>query len=287
MSRIKLIFCFLYFLSSCTSSNDPMEKTTDIKPNSSEDKDSMKKYSDMSNEDIEALLDKKEYKFINSFWYGMSENECLEVLRYLIDQGKVDAFLRKGNDEERIFSNNVKMLKVKKHTVGFSYPEESARIMYLLQGEENSINFELSFDFGLKGDSLLSLSLTATTIYNEAKAITFDNYSYLVNVFTMKYGRAVDKTNQQYELITETFGKSDLYRRCKFLKYGLSVELEYSSGKSSNDGSIPPQLHLYYQLHLDNKFSTYQSSQENYRNWKEEQKRKEKNENIDRTKQGI
>jgi hypothetical protein len=240
----------------------------------------------MSNEDIEALLDKKEYKFLNYFWYGMSENECLEVLRYLMDQGKVDAFLRKGNDEERIFSNNVKRLKVKNQTVGYSYPDESARIMYLLQGEGNSINFELKFDFGHQGDSLLSLSLSATTIYNEPKEITLNNYGYLVNVFTKKYGKAVDKTNQQYELMTETFGKPDLYRRCKFLKYGLSVELEFSSGKSTNDGNIP-QFHLYYHLHLDKKFSTYQSSRDNYRHFKEEQKRKEENDRIERTIQSI
>ena len=81
MIRIKLIFCCLYLVSSCNSSNDPVEKTADIKPNSSEEKDSIKQYSYMSNEDIEALLEKKEYKFLNYFWYGMSENECLEVLR--------------------------------------------------------------------------------------------------------------------------------------------------------------------------------------------------------------
>ena len=288
MIRIKLIFCCLYLVSSCNSSNDPVEKTADIKPNSSEEKDSIKQYSYMSNEDIEALLEKKEYKFLNYFWYGMSENECLEVLRYLIDQGKVVAFLRKRNDEEKILSNsnNIKRLKIKNQTVGFSSPDESSRIMYLLQGQETSINFELSFDFGRHYDLLQSLSLSATTIYNEPKVITFNNYSYLVNVFTMKYGRVVDKTNQQFELITELEGKPDLYKRCRFLKYGLSVELVYNSGQSSIDGNIS-HLSLYYQLHLNNKFTTYESSHDNYRKRKEEQKREEKNENIDRTKQSI
>jgi hypothetical protein len=287
MIRINLIFCFLYILSSCTSSINPIEKTAGIKPNSSEDKDSIQQYTYLPNEEIESLLKKQEYKFLNYFWYGMSENECLEVLRYLVDQGKVDAFLRKGNDEEKIFSNNVKRLKVKKQTVGYSYPDESSRIMYLLQGEENSIIFELKFDFGHQGDSLGSLSLTATTNYNEPKEISLRNYNYLVDVFTSKYGKIVDKTNQQWELITETIGKPDVYKRCRFLKYGISVELEYNSGKNLNNGNINPQLTLYYQLHLDNKFSTYGSYKDNYRNWKEEQKRKEKNDKIDRTIQSI
>jgi hypothetical protein len=148
--------------------------------------------------------------------------------------------------------------------------------MYSIQGKKSSIKFELKFDFGLEHDSLRSLTLSATPIYNSSENIVLTNYNYLMDIFSLKYGRIVDKTTQEWELLSKHMGKTDEYKRCRYLKNGVSVELEYSCGKNSSDGNLLPHLTIYYQLHLDEKFSTYESSRKSYEKFEKENDRKKR-----------
>lgn len=270
-------FLFLIFLlSECSSSNDKRNKNNDIQSNSVKKADTVIQYNYLSNSEIQVLIDKQSNKFLSNFWYGMSEIECLEVLRYLMDLGKVEAFLRKGNNEEPIISSYIKGIKVKNHNVG--YASESSRIMYLIQGKESPIIFEINFDFGMKSDSLISLSLSATPRHNSNQIISLENYNYFTDIFSKKYGKIIDRTNQQFALLTKTFGKPDVYKRCRFLKNGISIELEYSSGNNSGNVDIIPHLYISYQLNLDNKFSTYESTRKMYQEFEKKNIMKEEQE---------
>lgn len=266
--RLYLLPYFVFLLFACDQPNGG-DKISNKNPGGDEKMDTIIKYTYKSNSEIEELIEKQSHRFLSYFWYGMSENQTLEVLRYLIDQGTVDAFLRKGDVENSLISKNIKSVKVKNQKVGYSFLTDSPRVMYDIQGKESTIKFEVGFDFGLEYDSLRSLSLIAAPWSNTNGNISLENYNYLVDFFSEKYGKIVDKTSQPWAITPELLGEPVEYRRCRFLKNGVSVELEYSS-RNSTDGSLLQQLAIYYMLYLDDKFSTYDSERKRFEKNKKE-----------------
>jgi hypothetical protein len=284
--RLYFLPYFLFLLFACdqpTGSDDISKENS----GSDEKTDTIIEYTYKSNSEVEELIEKQSHRFLSYFWYGMSENQCLEVLRYLMDQGTVDAFLLKGDEKDPLEPREIKSCKVKNQTVGYSFPTDSPRIIYHIQMKESTLNFEVNFNFGLKDDSLLSLSMTTLSWHNTIADISLKNYNYLVEIFSEKYGKIVDHTSQELAGFADLNPSSKLveYRRCRFLKDGISVELEYTSKKPEYENSYQI-FTIYYSLHLDKKFSTYDDDRRRYE-VNERERERERVKEQERIKQEI
>lgn len=271
------IFIFLAFLS-CTNKGANNERIK-IKEGISDSLNKIK-YSYLTDKEVEKLIDSKSNQFLSAFWPGMTELQCLEVLRYLIDKEKcsVTKYNYLEDDYKEIPSKSIKSIKLICNREDDISNNKNVFINYKIKSIGKKLFFEMDFDFDLN-NSLVRLNLID---FDQQHNINLTDFNYFVELYSSKYGKPIDKT------FKGSFGGLDLnsknYRRYRFLKNGVSVEIEYDSVHNDEFGKHPSQLVIYYSEHKSEKLITYEENRLNHIKLKEEQKRIEKKQELQKLK---
>jgi hypothetical protein len=271
------IFILLAFLS-CTNKGADTERIK-IKAGISDSLNQIK-YSYLSDKEVEKLIDSKSNQFLSAFWPGMTELQCLEVLRYLIDKEKcsVTKYNYQKDEYIEIPSKSIKSIKLIDNSEDDVSNNKNIFINYKIKSIGKKLFFEMDFDFDLN-DSLVRLNLID---FDKQHNINLTDFNYFVELYSAKYSKPVDKT------FKSSFGDPRLisknYRRYRFLKNGVSVEIEYDSEYNDEFGKHPSQLVIYYSEHKSEKFITYEENRLNDIKLKEEQKRIEKKQELQKLK---
>lgn len=100
--------------------------------------------------------------------------------------------------------------------------------------------------------------------------LNLNDFNYFIDLFSSKFGKPIDKT---FISPFEEFSKSGKdYRRFRFLKNGISVEIEYDSAHSDEIGDHPNQISIYYTEYTSEKYTTYAENRKSHMKFKQEQK---------------
>jgi hypothetical protein len=233
-NRQWFIICVLIigvFMTSCTQIEK--QKDVEVENYSKEpEHDVEPKYSFMSNYDIEQLIEQHSTTFL-SFWIGMSEEESTEVIRYLIDIGKISGLIyssEKG-DYEELSAFNIK---------NQAFKNKSRKLFYHLSTGRNTLTSEVELTFNNENNkkSLERISLAIIDFIDEQ-----DFYD-LTALYKSKFGNPVKIQNKPFSDVIKT---GDTYRRYSFEEGDKSIDVEYNSEHTSfNGGKSPNQIHIYY-----------------------------------------
>lgn len=238
----------------------------------------------LSNNEVEKLINSNQNQFLSAFWPGMTETQCLEVLRYLVDKEKCVAQFSNDQDiYEDIPSKEIKSIKLISKETGFASTTDY-KFLYRLRAENKLLVFEMEFNFS-STDSLLGITLLDADLGN-MENLNLNDFEYFVDLYSSKYGKPVDKTFKDISPI-ETIFKTKDYRRYRYLKNGISIELEYMSAYIEDNEleSKTNQIHIIYQEYdVTNHYTTYEENRQADIKWKEDQKKKRAKEEKERLK---
>jgi hypothetical protein len=214
---------------SCNESKAPTPEKREPMNNGGEIKETPN-YSFMSNSQVEQLIKSNSPIFL-SFWIGMAEEDSYEVIRYLIEQGKISGVIYSSEerDFESLSSENIKDPEFK----------DNARNIYCYltpKSETIKCEFDLNFD-GQK--SLESIFVTVT------ENVDLQVFNDFVDLYKTKFGNPTYKRNKP---LSDIFPSGETYRRYSFERGNKLIDIEYNSEhKGIGGGFSPSQIHIYYE----------------------------------------
>lgn len=275
MGIVKYTFQFTFIVLivfSCKNSvNDKNEEESGHKKKVSDSIPQLS-YSYLSDKEVKKLIDSKSNQFLSAFWPGMTEKQCLEVLRYLIDKHKCLAQIHKDKGEDQYLqSREINSIKLISEAGGYE-SLTNYELLYRLRTEDQLLDFDLELAFG-NHDSLIGINLSYVDVESINK-INLDDFNYFIKLYSSKYGKPIDKTFEENLPFDFDFETKD-YRRYRFLKNGVSIEIEYKSIYSDVDenGSKVNQIYIYYSEYLGHEYTTYEENRKFTIKWKEKQKK--------------
>jgi hypothetical protein len=141
----------------------------------------------------------------------------------------------------------------------------------------------MAFNFGTT-DSLWGITLGYAD-HGNMENLNLHDFEYFIDLYISKYGKPVDK---DFKDVPNFLGfKTKDYRRYRFLKNGISVELEYKSlySEEIETESKLNQIHIYYkEYNVDDKYITYEENHQANKKLLEDLNKMQEKEEKDRLK---
>lgn len=225
---IQIIVISVTFVS-CNETKEPTPKKREPMNNGGEIKKTPN-YSFMSNSQVEQLIKSNSPIFL-SFWIGMTEEDTYEVIRYLIDQGKISGVMynsEKG-DFESLYSNNIKDPK---------FMDNVRNLYCYLTPKSETIKCEFDLNF----DGQKSLNSIFVTVTENVDLKVFNDF---VDLYKTKFGNPTYTRNKP---ISDILPSGETYRRYSFERGNKLIDIEYNSEHKGLGGGLSPnQIHIYYE----------------------------------------
>lgn len=248
-----LVVCIIIL--SCNQNIENKHITTKENTSNENSSDSESKF--LSNTEVEKIISSKENTFLSGFSFGMTEDETIEVIRYLIDKGKMsgEVWNPDKQDYDLLYTLNFNTLRTNKSKIYY----------YNLTPKYKTHKFEVELSFSSqKCIDMISLANTNNVVLND-----FDE---IVELYTKKYGYPVEKlttNNGQISLGCDY----EVYRRYTFKDSRVKISITYTSEcKRDNGGYSPSMISIIYEdIEIIEK-----NKQELYQDWENEQKNVER-----------
>jgi hypothetical protein len=259
------------FLSGCTYEQDKIDDHHDGSP----EKVTTKKAVYLSDLEVEKWMNSHSPQFLFFFWEGMQKSQCIEVLRYMFDKGDCQIFRQDGSKIETIDRNLIKELTLDSngdcYLNGIEY-----KLTYSLVSTNKVLPFELELGFNGPADCLNQVSLRLVD-WNGKLNLNLDDFNYLLELYTSKYGKPKDKTDHEY-FLNDFFTVGKDFRKIKFLKDKLEIELSFDSKHSDS----PCNINITYLVKTSNKLITYKESERFYDQMQKENELRQKQQEMER-----
>ena len=214
---------------SCNESKAPTPEKSEPINNGGEIKETPH-YSFMSNSQVEQLIKSHSPIFL-SFWIGMTEEDSYEVIRYLIEQGKISGriFINEKRDFESLSSDNIKDPKFK----------DNARYIYCyLTLKFETIKCQLNLNF----DGQKSLSSITVFVTENVDLQVFNDF---VDLYKTKFGNPTYTRNKP---LSDIVPSGDTYRRYSFERGNKLIDITYNSEHRGFGGGLSPnQIWIIYE----------------------------------------
>jgi hypothetical protein len=179
---------------------------------------------------------------------GMTEEDCEEVILYLIEQDKIVGLIYhyKERDYVPLSSENIRNPE---------FTNEGKQLFYYLTPKSESFKcqIDLTFDDENEQKSLTSLSL------GFIEGANLQVFNDCVDLYKTKFGNPTIKRNKSSTPDIE--GKT--YRRYSFESGDKLIDIEYNSEHKNWLGSNSPnQIHIYYESKVINKIESDKFSEQ-------------------------
>jgi len=224
------IFVISITIVACNESNKNRAEASETANNGFENEETTN-YSFKSKSQVEQLIKLNSPIFL-SFWIGMTEEDCEEVILYLLEQDKIGGLIYhyKERDYVPLSSENIRNPE---------FTNEGKQLFYYLTPKSESFKcqIDLTFDDENEQKSLTSLSL------GFIEGANLQVFNDCVDLYKTKFGNPTIKRNKSSTPDIE--GKT--YRRYSFESGDKLIDIEYNSEHKNWLGSNSPnQIHIYY-----------------------------------------
>jgi len=167
---LSFLFFICSFLFSCNNNDIKEESSVEQIQGADSQMDSEQTPENefLTNSEVESLIDANEPLFLSAFWIGMTKEESIQIIRFLLDKQEISGIIYSfsSSDYEELGTKKLKNTE---------FDQDKIRLHCLLTPKNKTLKCDVDLNFNeINGENILeSIHISATS---QVKLIDFENF---------------------------------------------------------------------------------------------------------------